>query len=409
MKSDCTKLTECVACGSNKLKLVLDLKKQPLANSYKLNKDDWQPEYPLAINRCEECYHVQLTHAVAPNLMFEDYLYVSGTTQTGREHFKEFAKFTFDIHGQPKTVLDVGCNDGTQLDYFKELGLYTYGVDPAKNLYERSAANHLVWCEYFNDDFVRLLVENTTFDIITAQNVFAHTADPLAFLKTASRVMDDNSLMFVQTSQANMILNNEFDTIYHEHISFFNSQSMKKLCERAGLYLVNVDKMPIHGTSYIFTISKKERKGNVDFVIAQEEKNGLYDPKTYVQYANRCKQIVDELVQAVCNYTRSDMGWYAVGYGAPAKGMTLLNYSDLKLDFIIDDNPLKQGRFTPGSSIPIVSAAELEKHKDALVFVPLAWNFYDEIVTKIKKMREDNPNKIYDRYITYFPTVITSS
>ena len=103
------------------------------------------------------------------------------------------------------------------------------------------------------------------------------------------------------------------------------------------------------------------------------------------------------------------MGWFAVGYGAPAKGMTLLNYSGLQLNFIIDDNPLKQGRFTPGSSIPIVSSEELAKHPDALVFVPLAWNFYDEIVGKIKKLREDNPNKIYDRYITYFPSVVTSS
>lgn len=412
MMSDCKKLTECVACGSNKLKLVLDLHKQPLANSYKLKKEDWQPEFPLAINRCEECHHVQLTHAVDPALMFEDYLYVSGTTQTGREHFKQFAQFTKDLHGSAKTVLDVGCNDGTQLDYFKELGLRTYGVDPAKNLWSKSSENHFVWCDYFNDKWVSGssgLVKGTTFDIITAQNVFAHTANPLEFLHTAKNVMSDDSLLFVQTSQANMILNNEFDTIYHEHISFFNSQSMKKLCERAGLYLVNVDKMPIHGTSYIFTISRKERKGNVDFVIAQEEKSGLYNPETYVKYANRCKQIVDELVMTVCQYTRSDVGWLAVGYGAPAKGMTLLNYSGLKLDFIIDDNPLKQGRFTPGSSIPIVPASELEKYKDALVFVPLAWNFYDEIVRKIKKLREDNPNNVYDRYVTYFPSVVTSS
>ena len=151
MMSDCMKLTECVACGSNKLKLVLDLKKQPLANSYKLKKDDWQPEFPLAINRCEECNHVQLTHAVDPAIMFEDYLYVSGTTQTGREHFKQFAQFTKDLHGSAQTILDVGCNDGTQLDYFKEIGLKTFGVDPAKNLYELAAKNHTVWCDYFND------------------------------------------------------------------------------------------------------------------------------------------------------------------------------------------------------------------------------------------------------------------
>lgn len=404
--SDCIRLKECVACGSNKLKLVLDLKKQPLANSYKLNKDDWQPEFPLAINRCEECYHVQLTHAVNPSLMFEDYLYVSGTAKTMHKHFEEFASIVRSMKPDAKTVLDVGCNDGTQLDYFMKIGFDTYGVDPAKNLWSKSSEkNHFVWCDYFNDSWTSLLVENTTFDVITAQNVFAHTADPLAFLKTATKVMHDDSLLFIQTSQANMIMNNEFDTIYHEHISFFNSQSMKKLCERAGLYLVDVHFMPIHGTSYIFVVSKKEMKGNVDFVIADEKTNGLYLPETYQHYANRCEQIVDDLVLSVCNYTRNDVGWLAVGYGAPAKGMTLLNYSGLELDFIIDDNPLKQGRFTPGSNIPIVSSDELDKHTDALVFVPLAWNFYDEIRAKIKERRDNK----YDRFIRYFPTVITSN
>jgi hypothetical protein len=222
--------------------------------------------------------------------------------------------------------------------------------------------------------------------------------------------MHEDSLLFIQTSQANMIVNNEFDTIYHEHISFFNTLSMKKLCERAGLYLIDVTTMPIHGTSYIFVISKKDLKGSlIEQRLEDETANGLYQPETYIKYAERCNKIVADLVVAVTNYSRLEVGWAAVGYGAPAKGMTLLNYSGLKLDFIIDDNPLKQGRFTPGSSIPIVPASELHNYTDAIVFVPLAWNFYDEIVTKIRAMREDNPNKKFDRYITYFPTVVTSS
>jgi SAM-dependent methyltransferase len=339
--------------------------------------------------------------------MFEDYLYVSGTAKTMHQHFEDFASLVNDRSPKAKNVLDIGCNDGTQLDYFKILGFDTYGVDPAKNLHELSNKNHKVWCSYFNDEFVfdKISVDQT-FDIITAQNVFAHTADPLAFLKTASKVMHDNSLLFIQTSQANMIKNNEFDTIYHEHISFFNTLSMKMLCERAGLYLVDVKHMPIHGTSYVFVVSKHpSTDGNVASFIDSEREDGLYQPETYIEYAKHCDWIVKELVHTVGLMTRNDVGWYGVGYGAPAKGMTLLNYSGLKLDFIIDDNPLKQGRFTPGSSIPIYSSDKLAECNDTICFVPLAWNFYDEIVTKIKVLRKDNSNGKYDRFVTYFPKV----
>jgi SAM-dependent methyltransferase len=403
-----TELKECVACGSHKLKLVLDLGKQPLANSFKLNRDDIQAEYPLAINHCEECFHVQLTHSVDPKLMFEDYLYVSGTAKTMHQHFKDFAKLTdYNVKTVVKpTVLDIGCNDGTQLDYYKKLDYRTFGVDPAKNLVEISSKDHLVFCNWFNEDFAReFLKTGIELDIITAQNVFAHGPDPLGFLKAAKMLMSNKTTLYIQTSQANMIKNNEFDTIYHEHISFFNTLSMKSLCERAGLHLFDVKFMPIHGTSYIFCISKEPREGNVISRMFAEAVDGLYENDTYVKYANRCNEVVKELVDEVSNYTRNDVGWLAVGYGAPAKGMTLLNYSGLKLDFIIDDNPLKQGRFTPGSSIPIYAADKLDEHKDAICFVPLAWNFFDEIVGKIKARR----NNEYDKFVTYFPTVETKS
>jgi len=400
--SDCITLSECVACGSNKLKLTLDLGEQPLANSYKLNKEDVQTEYPLAINRCEECYHVQLTHAVAPSLMFEDYLYVSGTTKTGHEHFEKFATFATEVSDSHKTVLDIGCNDGTQLDYFKKLGFMTFGVDPAKNLYKKSSKDHVVFQGYFDEQFAATFKwSGVKIDIITAQNVFAHTADPLAFLECAKTVMHDDSTLLIQTSQANMILNNEFDTIYHEHISFFNVRSMNELCKRAGLHLVGVEWMPIHGTSFVFIVRKKFDGRNVDLLIQEEAAKGLYLDQTYIKYADKCNKIVKQLKDD-CDYVRQGMiGWNVVGYGAPAKGMTLLNYSKLKLDFIVDDNPLKQGRFTPGSSIAIVGPEKLGELKDTTLFVPLAWNFFDEIRARIKS-RHDNE---YDRFITYFPEV----
>ena len=397
----CRPILECVACGSSNLIPVLDLNNQPLANSYKIKKEDIQEEYPLAINRCEECYHVQLTHVVNPHLMFDDYLYVSGTSKTMHDHMENFAAFVNNnIKG--KTVLDIGCNDGTQLNYFKKLGYNTFGIDPAKNLYEISKKNHTVFCNYFDKEFASVFKQTgISIDIITAQNVFAHTADPLTFLNSAKILMHDDSTLIIQTSQANMILNNEFDTIYHEHISFFNVQSMDKLCKRAGLHLVDVEWMPIHGTSFIFFIKKKEDGRNIDKLINEERLKGLYSDETYVKYTEHCNEIVSKLKYET-DYVRQGMiGWNVVGYGAAAKGMTLINYAKLNLDFIIDDNPLKQGRFTPGSSIPIYGPEKLNELKDTTLFVPLAWNFFDEIRKNIKK-RHDNS---HDRFIKYFPKV----
>ena len=395
-------LDHCVACGSSNLKLTLDLGKQPLANSFKLKRDDVQEEYPLAINHCEDCYHVQLTHSVNPELMFNDYLYVSGTSKTMHSHMKTFADFAANTT-KGKLVLDVGCNDGTQLDYFKDLGFITFGVDPAKNLEEVSSKKgHAIFCEWFDHNFAdRVIKAKLSFDIITAQNVFAHGPNPLDFLLTAKSVMHDDSTLIIQTSQANMIKNNEFDTIYHEHVSFFNIQSMDKLCKRAGLYLVGVEYMPIHGTSFVFVIRKKFDGRNVDLLIKEEQSNGLYSPQTYVRYAQRCNDIVSQLKNQTDFVRQGMIDWNVVGYGAAAKGMTLLNYAKLDLDFIVDDNPLKQGRFTPGSSIPVVSQEEILKLKGTTLFVPLAWNFFDEIRGKIKGIRDNE----YDRFIKYFPEV----
>lgn len=402
-------LKECRACGSSHLKPVLDLGTQPLANSYKNHPEDIQEEFPLAINRCEKCYHVQLTHAVNPELMFKEYLYVSGTTLTMRQHFDWFANFTKEYFNlvnaiKPRNVLDIGCNDGTQLDYFKEKGLETIGVDPAENLYERSSKNHRVILSYFDMDFVVNHDHQGGYDIITAQNVFAHNYDPLKFLCAARNIMNNDSLLFVQTSQADMILNNEFDTIYHEHINFFNINSMNELCKRKELYLIDVVKCPLHGNSYIFVISKNKsnrRHAHIQNLIDMERKAGLMNENTYVEYAKKCEKVVSDLRNVSNDYNRLDPGFSVIGYGAAAKGMTLLNYSKIKLDYIIDDNPLKQGKYTPGSNIPIVSSDILKDIKNGILFIPLAWNFYDEIRGKIKQKR----NNEWDLFCKYFPKV----
>jgi SAM-dependent methyltransferase len=397
---DAKELKECLCCGSERLKLVLDLNEQPLANSFKKTAEEAEPTFPLCLNICEDCTHLQLSHAVNPDLLFKNYLYVSGTSQTLRDYFDWFAKETLTYAPDAETVLDIACNDGSQLNSFKALGLKTFGVDPAENLHPLSNANHEVVCDYFKEKYV-YHYKMKQLDIITAQNVFAHNDYPLEFLKQCKEIMHDASVLFIQTSQADMIKNNEFDTIYHEHLSFFNASSMSALARRAGLHLIDIRKTPIHGNSYMFVFKKTaEDASKVDVVLAEEREQGLQDMNTYLAYADRAATIVEDLKQTIMHYRTLD--YLIVGYGAAAKGNTLLNFGEIHLDYIIDDNPLKQGLYSPGMSTPVVPIAKLDDYADTKVaFVPLAWNFFAEIRKNIKGKRDREG----DVFIRYFPTI----
>jgi 2-polyprenyl-3-methyl-5-hydroxy-6-metoxy-1,4-benzoquinol methylase len=401
---DAKELKECLCCGSKKLKLVLDLNEQPLANSFKKTAEEAEPTFPLKLNICEECTHLQLSHAVNPDLLFKNYLYVSGTSQTLRDYFDWFAKRTLEyFETPPKTVLDIACNDGSQLNSFKALGLKTYGVDPAENLHKLSNANHEVVCDYFKEKYV-YHYKMKELDIITAQNVFAHNDYPLDFLLQCKEIMHDKSRLFIQTSQADMIKNNEFDTIYHEHLSFFNSNSMSALAARAGLHIIDIQKTPIHGNSYLFVMSKRPgARPSVQLQSDQEREQGLQDMNTYLAYADHCYTIIGDLNSTLDHYR--GLGYKLVGYGAAAKGNTLLNFGKTKLDMIIDDNPMKQGLYSPGMSIPVIAIDALDSLGNTkLAFVPLAWNFFKEISSKIKTKR----NQEGDVFIKYFPVVSTN-
>ena len=390
---------ECLACGSNNIQTALDLGVQPLANSYKKSIADTEDRYPLAVRLCHDCYHLQLSHTVDPEIIYKNYLYATGTNKTIREYSRWFANFCLEYLPGSSSVLDIGCNDGTQLDYFKELGFNTYGIDPAENLHERSSANHSVVCDFFGPDVVSRLA-TTDYNIITAQNVCAHNPDPLGFLQSCRNLMREDTLLFVQTSQADMVLHNEFDTIYHEHVNFFNANSMFKLAQRAGLHLVDVVKAPIHGNSYIFVLSlNNSRQHHVQNIIAMEAP--LFNQHLYQQWRDTVELNVKTLQFYIDQY--SNQGYWLVGYGAAAKGNTLLNYAELDLDFIVDDNPLKQGLYTPGRAIPIVGIKQVQDlaQQHRVLFIPLAWNFFDEIQQRILAVR----NNDQDEFLRYFPTV----
>ena len=391
--------TRCLACDSDDIHMALDLALQPLANSYKKSADATEDRYPLAVKLCYQCKHLQLSHSVDPAIIYKNYLYATGTNQTIKDYSRWFANFVQEYTRITGTVLDIGCNDGTQLNYFKDLGFNTYGIDPAENLHDRSSANHTVVCDFFGPDAVDKL-SAVDYDAIVAQNVCAHNPDPAGFLQSCRKLMTNDTLLFIQTSQADMVLNDEFDTIYHEHVNFFNANSMKQLAKRVGLHLVDVQKSPIHGNSYIFVLSLRDlRPYHVQNIIAMEAP--LLKLNTYQQWRNTVESNVQALKFQIEQYRKQ--GYRLIGYGAAAKGNTLLNYAELDLDFIVDDNELKQGSFTPGRSIPIVSIRRIQAllQQDRVVFVPLAWNFFDEIRTRILDARKNDQ----DLFLRYFPTV----
>jgi SAM-dependent methyltransferase len=397
---NCQELLECLACGSTELSLAINLGDQPLANNFK-KQPAQNEQYPLAVNQCSGCYHLQLTHVVDPEIIYRDYAYVSGTSQTYLDYMWWFAKWCREYSGvQFGSVLDIGCNDGSQLDHFEKMGFLTYGVDPAENLHPISTAKgHRVVCGFWDKRSIDNL-GNSQFDIVVAQNSFAHNPDPLEYLKLLRPLMKSNGLFFVQTSQADMVRNGEFDTIYHEHVNFYNVNSMNQLCQRAGWNLIDVIKTPVHGTSYVFVLSvDKSSKENIKNLIAME--SNLLNNQIYKSWAARARKIASEFSSRIELFR--EQGYCIVGYGAAAKGMTLLNYAQVDLDYIIDDNSIKQGTYSPGRDIPVVGIDILQTYKndDKILFVPLAWNFFTEIKGRILKHRT-NSN---DRFLKYFPEV----
>ncbi len=372
-------LNKCVACGSETLEPVLDLGHQPLANNYEKEPIPVQ-EYPLALNHCVTCDHAQLSVGVKPELMFKHYLYVTGTSKTLRDYCDWFADYTTQ-NLDPGKVLDIASNDGTQLDSYAKLGWDTTGIEPADNLV-------VDYKHKLYHDFCENLDIDEKYDLITAQNVMAHTAHPIELMRKIKQWLNPNGSAYIQTSQANMFKNGEFDTMYHEHVSFFCVKSMTALANSVGLDLVNVEITPIHGDSYVFHL-----KHSVPMVDQER-----YLPVTYKQFSEMARNVLAEFSYQVDQYRNS--GYTICGYGAAAKGMTVLNAGNITLDFIVDDNPIKVDHYTPGTNIPILASKHIAGI-DKLVIVPLAWNFYTEIKSKCTQSRTGKETV----FLKYFPEV----
>ena len=350
--------TKCLACDGENLHDLLDLGLQPLANNY-----DTYEKYPLGLEYCEDCYHAQLTYFVDPEKLYRNYYYVSGTSNTLRQWFSDFAvKVSKEKSG---TILDVASNDGSLLLEFLKRGWSVRGVDPAENL----ETNGIPTENIFFDKFYRT---NQLFDVITAFNVLAHGPNPLSLLKGIYNNLKDDGVAYVMTSQGSMFENGQFDTVYHEHHSFFCLKSFQTLANRAGFTDISYTVEPIHGGSLLFKLTKSQ-----DYTELPQVRPDFEGFKAKV---NKIEP------------------YSLVGYGAAAKGVVTINKLHQRLDYIIDESPLKIGKLIPGTQIPIMDTTYLASDSNNLIIIIYAWNFYDEIVGKIKSLRPDKD----DIFVRYF-------
>ena len=392
-------ILNCVACGSSNLLEVLDLGFQPLANALKDHISEDREEFPLKLNRCAICFHAQLSVAVDPNLLFSNYLYASGTASTLQEYFEYFVEKYLDAEGVNLKVLDIASNDGSFLKVAKRHGHRVLGLDPAANLLGQAHANGVeTVCGFWPGDFLAFVGE---LDVIVAMNVFAHVQDPLDFLLACKSKMAEDGVLLIQTSQAKMIELGQFDTMYHEHISFFNTKSMVALANRAGLVITDVIYEDIHGISYVWKFRKQGEMISIsNNVIAHENEARLFVDETYQNFSNKAhtssKRASDYLIEC------RKKGMKIIGYGVAAKGNTFIKYSNLQLDFMVDDNLLKQNKYTPGMNYKIFKPEIICEIAEPICFLVPAWNFKEEISKNIENFRAGHAN-FADEIITYFP------
>ncbi len=391
-------LLHCLCCNNEVLIPYLDLGFQPLANSY-LKGDEHEPTFPLAVQVCPTCFHSQLTVAVDPDLLYKHYLYVSGTSRTLHAYFEWFVVEVEKRHIKKRlNVLEIASNDGTLLEIFKQQGHVVQGVDPAENLRDFSLKKEVpTVVGYWNQLTAGKI--NDSYDVIVAMNVLAHISDPVEFLQLCRKKLTQDGKIYIQTSQCEMFKHYEFDTIYHEHHSFFTTRSFHALAKRSGLKLLDIEKVPIHGISYLATFGHPfvEESEHVDAFLQEEGLDGYYDLRTYDTFGRHVKESSDFIRMSLDSLRKS--GYKAIGYGAAAKGNTFLNYAGIQLDYVIDENSLKWGLFTPGQKIPIVSAEILKEIQKPLAVLVLAWNFFDEIHEKVKALRPH----AQDVFLQYFP------
>ena len=387
-------MTACRACTSRDLFLYLPLGEHPPANAFLKPEQLAATErrYSLDTHVCLSCGLIQVPDVLPPDF-FEDYVYVPSASDTMHRHFAAIARrFKHElITGPDQLLVDIGCNDGLLLKACRDEGLATLGVDPSRNIAEIARARGIeVFNEYFTAESAgRIRSQYGAAQVIVTTNTFNHIDNLHGFMQGVDTLLADDGTFVIEVPQAlTCIEDNEFDTVYHEHLSVFSVASVAALGAFFGLQVVDIDELPIHGGSMRLYL---RRQGPPKPIVAEwlqrENDAGLFERDTYIAHAGRVGQIRADLMTMLVDLKQS--GKRLAGYGAPAKGSTLLNFYGIgpdMLDFLADRNTLKQGRFSPGTHIPVVSPDEIAKQKPDYLLI-LAWNFAAEIMEQQEEFR----------------------
>src|SRR5207253_8334348 len=382
----------CRACGSSRLRLGVDLRLLPLSNSLLSvqNTKVQAPEsrYPLRIFYCDNCRLIQLSDIVDRREMFDDYAFLTATANTSLVHFDKYAdQLTRKLAlSAEDLVVDIGSNDGTLLKAFKKRGAGVLGIEPARNIATRAEAEGIPTINgYFGSESVARIGRNKA-RVVTANNVVSHVGDLNGFVESVSELLDAKVLFAFEVPWVVDVLRHyNFDIVYHEHLSYFGFKPLSEVLVKHGLELVNLEYFPeIHGGSLrgiaahpnIFP-KQSETLGRV----YRDEGRGA-DYSALEQFAHSVQEFRGKLRHLLLKLKRE--GKRIVGYGAPAKATTLLNYCSIDSSivyYVTDTTPFKQGKFIPGVRIPIVAPDEFRKLAPDFALL-LAWNFKDEIISK---------------------------
>jgi SAM-dependent methyltransferase len=393
-------ITNCRMCKSSNLQKFLDLGFSALSDNFLTIEQLEESEsfFPLTVHLCSNCGLCQLGYVVPPKFMFnKDYPYDSSTTKTGRNHFTKMGVDICDRFNlkENSLVMDVGSNSGVLLSAFKSKGMRVLGIEPSSKLANTAIEKGVdTIIEFFSGKLVKkILDDHGKVSVITGTNVFAHINDLDDFMLTADSLLVEDGIIVIEAPYLlHLIENLEYDTIYHEHLSYLSVKPMVEFCKKFNFEIFDIKEQTIHGGTLRYFISRKNKKEitkEVSNYLKIEEETELYSKKKLDDFANLVKDHRKALLQLL-NELKKD-GKKIVGISAPAKGNTLLNYCKIDfeiLDYVTERNPFKIGKFTPGMHIPVYSDEKLLEDQPDYALI-LAWNFADEIIQNNSKYQEN--------------------
>jgi SAM-dependent methyltransferase len=386
---------ECRLCGAALRDSFADLGSSPLANSYPTAEDLRHGErfYPLHAYVCAQCFLVQLTEVTSPEELFSEYAYFSSYSETWLRHARAYVDqmMTRLALGRTSSVVEIASNDGYLLQYFRERGVPVLGIEPARNVAAVAAANGIpTVAEFFSCAKAReLAAAGHHADLVVANNVLAHVPRLNDFVAGIRAILKPGGVATAEFPHLlRLIEQTEFDTIYHEHFSYFSFLTVERVFAAHGLRIFDVDELPTHGGSLRIyacdaAVEPVDERPSVEGLRARERTAGLTSRETYAAFEERVREAKRALLEFVIDAKRA--GKTIAAYGAAAKGTTLLNYCGIRSDFIdyvADSSPHKQGRFLPGTHLPIHAPDRVhETRPDYLLILP--WNLKDEIMEQM--------------------------